>query len=340
MQRRKFLAIIGGVLAWPWSARAQSQPQVLQQVPQQVPPQDQPAQDPPPDQPADDEVGQVSTLTGTATVTRPNVAAAALKASDPIYRSDVILTGANAALAITFDDETTITLTANARVTISEFVYEEGGGANQALFNVARGTLAFVASKVAKTGDMKISTPSATLAIRGTTGIVDVPFNAASGGGEARIKLYPDADGRTGQIEVFNRQGGRLGALTQGASAFAIRGGPGGRFAAVPFPIPPQEIARDRGVVQRLFAAHTIGRQMTIQRRQQRGPNRARPNNTRPNNRPVNPRQPGGVRQPGVAPQRPNRGPVPPQRGNQPPPRRGVRERLRDPFNRGDDRLR
>ena len=227
-----------------------------------------------------------------------------------------------------------------------EFVYEEGGGANQALFNVARGTMAFVASQVAKTGDMKITTPSATLAIRGTTGIVDVPFNAASGGGEARIKLYPDADGRIGQIEVFNRQGGRLGALTQGASAFAIRGGPGGRFAAVPLPIPPQEAARDRGVVQRLFASHTIGRQMTIQRRQQRGPNRARPNNARPGNRPVNPRQPNGPRQPNVAPrQNQNRGPVAPQRGNPnaPPPRRGVRERLRElnPFDRNrDDRLR
>jgi len=41
--------------------------------------------------------------------------------------------------------------------------------------------------------------------------------NAAAGGaGEAKIELYPDADGRVGRIDVFSRQGKRLGALTQG----------------------------------------------------------------------------------------------------------------------------
>ncbi len=103
------------------------------------------------------------------------------------------------------------------------------------------GTAAFVASPVAKTGDMKISTPSATLGIRGTTGVVDVP--EGGGAGEPRIKLYPDADGHVGQIEVFNRQGGRLGTLTQAASAFAIRPGQGGSLRAEPFQIPPQEAA-------------------------------------------------------------------------------------------------
>ena len=134
------------------------------------------------------------------------------------------------------------------------------------------GTAAFVASLVAKTGDMKISTPSATLGIRGTTGVVDVP--EGGGAGEPRIKLYPDADGHVGQIEVFNRQGGRLGTLTQGASAFVIRPGPGGSLRAEPFQIPPQEAARDRGVLQRLFASHNIGRRMPNERLRTRGPGR------------------------------------------------------------------
>src|SRR4029077_345508 len=128
-------------------------------------------------------------------------------------------------------------------------------------FNVAVGTAAFVASLVAKTGDMKISTPNATLGIRGTTGVVEVP----SGGGAAD-KLYADANGHVGQIEVFNRQGGRLGTLTQSASAFTLTREPGGGVRAVPFQIPPGEAARDRVVLQRLRATHTIGRRMTIER--------------------------------------------------------------------------
>jgi len=164
----------------------------------------------------------------------------------------------------------------------------------------------------------------------------------AATGGEAKIKLYPDADGRVGHIDVFDRQGGRLGSLTQGSSAFQIQRGAGGRFAAVPFRIPPQEAARDCGVVQRLFASHNIGRRMTIQRRQQRGRNLQRPNNLR---RPNGPQQQN--RNPNFRQQQQNRGPgfrqqqngwpgQPPRNGQNGQQRGGLRERLRNlnPFRR------
>lgn len=293
MKRREFIALFVGATAWPLGTRAQNQTNTNQ----------------------DDQVGQVATLQGIATVMRGNAAPSRLKVSDGIYKKDALQTGANSSLGVTFDDETTLSLTANAGIVVNDFVYEEGGKGNSAAFNIARGTVAFVASLVAKNGDMTISTPTATLGIRGTTGVVDVPDNTAAGAGEAKIKLYPDADGRVGQIDVFNRQGGRLGTLTQGSNAFAIRPGPGGRFAAIPFQISPQEAARDRGVVQRLFASHNIGRQMAIQRRQLRGPGRQRPNN---------------LRQPGGPQQKNNRGPGFQQKGTPGAPQRGgFREKLR-----------
>jgi len=61
---------------------------------------------------------------------------------------------------------------------------------------------------------------------------------AANNPNNVAVKLYPDADGRVGQIEVNDRAGARLGFLTQGASGFTIRPGAGGaRFAAVPLVI-------------------------------------------------------------------------------------------------------
>jgi FecR-like protein len=293
VQRREFGALIGGLVAGAalgtLPARAQNQRAQGQPAPA-------PAD---PNQITDDHIGQVATLQGNATVTRANAAPVALKVNDGIFQNDMLATGANSALGVTFDDETTFSLSANARIVIDEFVYQEGASGNSATFNIARGTVAFVASAVAKSGDMKITTPTANLGIRGTTGVVDVPDRVAGIAGESKIKLYPDADGRVGQIEVFDRQGGRLGALTQGASAFALRAGLGGRLAAVPFAIPPQEAARDRGVVQRLFASHTIGRRLAVQRRQIRGPNFRRPGGARP----------GGLR-PGQRPGlQPNRGP-------------------------------
>jgi hypothetical protein len=270
MKRRDFLTFLSGTVAslpaiWPLVARGQN-PLPSNQAASAAA--------------ADSSIGQVATLNGTATVTRANAARAALKVTDPIYEKDTLQTDVNSSLGITFDDETTFSLSANTRIVIDEFVYQQGGSGNSASFNVAAGTAAFVASLVAKTGDMKIATPQATLGIRGTTGIVDVPQGA--GAAAPSVKLYPDADGHVGRIEVFDRQGGRLGALTQGSSAFAFRAGPGGRIAAVPYQIPPQEAARDRGVLQRLNVSHNIGRQMVIQRQQLRGRGGHRPNNQRP----------------------------------------------------------
>jgi FecR protein len=248
-------------------------------------------------------VGNVATLTGTATVIR-NKNSLPLKLQDDIFQDDVLQTSANSTLGVTFTDATTFNLTANARITVDSFVYEEGGKQNGALFDITRGTVAFVAAAVAKTGDMKISTPSATLGIRGTTGLVEVPQNAsATSANNVAIKLYPDPDGRVGRIEVNGHDGARLGALTQGTSGFTIRLGAGGRFAAVPLAIPPQQALRDQGIVRQVHAAQNVGRQIVTQRRIQRQQN---PPGANP------PRQPGPQKQNVVPPQKQNALPKPP----------------------------
>jgi FecR protein len=301
VKRREFITLLSSTVAfwrglWPIAARAQYQMPSPYSAPaypaqQMQPPQQQPTAA----APADDSVGQVATVQGSATVTRPNAAATALKVSDPIFKNDTLETGASSALGVTFDDETTFSLSADTRIVVNEFIYQDGGSGNAASFNVATGTAAFVASLVGKTGTMTITTPEAAIGIRGTTGVVEVP--AAGATTAPTVKLYPDADGHVGQIELFERQGNRLGALTQGASAFTIRRGAGGRLIAQPYRIPPQEAARDRGVLQRLNVTHNVGRQMLNQRRQLRGPNRQGPNNQRRQGGPQNFR-PGGKQNP------------------------------------------
>ncbi len=253
---------------------------------------------------ADDPIGNVATLTGSATVTRNN-ASAPLKLKDDIFLNDALQTSANSTLGVTFNDATTFNLTANARIAVDSFVYEDGGKANAALFNVAKGTVAFVAAAVAKSGDMKISTPTATLGIRGTTGLVEVPEGATAGAANnVAVKLYPDPDGTVGRIEINDRAGGRLGFLTQGASGFTIRPGAGGRFAAVPLLISPQQALRDQGFVRQVHATQNFGRQIVTQRQIQRRQNPAgRPGQQRQNGRSQQPglqKQPGLQRQPGA----------------------------------------
>ena len=262
-------------------------------------------------------------MTGSASVIR-NDKTTPLKVKDDIYLNDVVQTGANSALGITFIDATTFNLKASTKITIDNYVYEDGGKSNAAIFDVAKGTAAFVAASVAKTGDMKITTPTATLGIRGTTGLVEVPEGAAANNpNNVAIKLYPDADGRVGRIEVNDRAGARLGFLTQGASGFTIRPGSGGvRFAAVPLAIPQAVMLRDQGFVRQLHSTQNVGRQIVFQQREFRranpsfvNPNRPirqlQPGQQRPNGLPgqVRPgqQQPGQLNRPGQQQQRPAR---------------------------------
>jgi hypothetical protein len=287
--------------------------------------------------PADEPIGNVVTLTGTVTVIR-NKDSLPLKLKDDIFFNDTVQTSTNSTLGITFNDATTFNLSANSKMTIDNYVYEEGGSQNAGAFDIAKGTVAFVAAAVAKTGDMKITTPTASLGIRGTTGLVEVPEGAtAANANNVAIKLYPDADGRVGRIEVNDRAGARLGALTQGASGFTIRPGMGGgaRFAAVPLAISPREAQRDQGFVRQVHAAQTVGRQIVTEQRafrranpglnNNRGnqPGQPRPNGAPGQNRPGQP-QPGapnrqGPQQPGN-PQQPGRPGQPARPGQTTPP--------------------
>jgi hypothetical protein len=264
---------------------------------QTPPPAAPPSSTPASTQPAasDEPIGNVATLTGTASVIRSQNTLP-LKPKDDIYLNDTLVTFADSTLGVTFNDATTFNLTANASIKVDDFVYQDGGQQNSALFDVAKGTVAFVAASVAKTGNMKITTPTATLGIRGTTGLVEVN---GSGAGAHNIKLYPDPDGHVGTIDVTDRNGGRLGTLTQGSTGFTIRPGAGGRLTAAPLTISPQQAARDQGIVRQVHAAQAVGRQVV---NEQRALRRANPNNQR--NGPGQPRQ-NNLQQRG--PQQPNR---------------------------------
>jgi hypothetical protein len=325
------MLILGSVMVLGTDARAQADapgPARLAQAPIPQAPPATPPSPPAASQPnaptspqTPDPVGSVATLQGTASVTRNN-ATSALALRDPVYKSDVLQTNVDGTLGITFDDETTFTLKPNTRLAVDEFVYQEGSTDNAAIFNVVRGTAAFVAAEVAHTGNMKIDTPTSTLGIRGTTGLVEVPEGGAAGG-QVSIKLYPDADGRVGRIEVFGRDGAQLGILSRGATGFAVRPGAGGRFTAAPLQISREEAERDRTFVRQTFAARAVGRQINQQRptfQQQRNPQRPNQlNQQRPG------QLPGREQRPGLPQQRPELRTVP---GGQPLPSPGQRQPL------------
>ena len=122
--------------------------------------------------------------------------------------------------------------------------------------------------------------------------------------GDKREQCRDQAVSRRGRQ---GRDGSRSMAATargsvfspSGASGFTIRPGAGGRFAAVPLQISPQQALRDQGIVRQVHAVQSVGRQIVTEKRNQRL------QNPRGNNPAANPpRQPGLQKQNGL-PQRP-----------------------------------
>jgi hypothetical protein len=128
-------------------------------------------------------IGKVVSATGSVTiehagavVVQANLAGQAgrAKVGDLVYQGDVVQTGADGRLGINFTDGSSFNLTSNARMALNEFVYDPNGKSNSTMFNLTKGTFTFVAGNIAKTGDMKVDTPVATMGIRGTTPRVEI----------------------------------------------------------------------------------------------------------------------------------------------------------------------
>ena len=99
---------------------------------------------------------------------------AGAKVGDPVYRGDVVKTGADGRVGINFADDSSFNLSSNASMEMNEFVYDPAGKSNSTFFSLAKGTFTFVAGNVAKTGNMKVDTPVATMGIRGTTPHIEI----------------------------------------------------------------------------------------------------------------------------------------------------------------------
>jgi hypothetical protein len=128
-------------------------------------------------------IGKVVSAVGPVTVEHVNAVvvqaalgnpAAQTKVGDPIYLGDIVATGGNAKVGITFADGTAFDLSSNARMVMTEFLYDPNSKSNSTLLSLTKGTFTFVAGKIAKSGDMKIDTPVATMGIRGTTPRVEI----------------------------------------------------------------------------------------------------------------------------------------------------------------------
>lgn len=151
-----------------------------------------------------DSIGVVTKIAGNVTVERAGETLP-LQQGDAVHLNDVVKTGNDGSIGITFEDKSVFTLGHDARMTLDSFVYDPETGDGGSNINVIKGMFKFVSGDIAANnpGEMKVETPVATIGIRGTTGGGSVEGE----GGNNQFFLEPNADGTTGWFDVTTAQG-------------------------------------------------------------------------------------------------------------------------------------
>lgn len=123
----------------------------------------------------DDAIGQIKTLSGSATVERDGKKMA-LWIGSKLFQKDTIITGPKGQIGMTFIDNTMFSAGPDTEIALDQFNFDTTTYQGVFKSDVRRGTLAAVSGKIAKhsPGNMTVKTPSAILGVRGTRFLVAV----------------------------------------------------------------------------------------------------------------------------------------------------------------------
>jgi hypothetical protein len=120
-------------------------------------------------------IAQVKTVTGQVVIER-SAQRLPVKIGDPLFEKDVVVTGPDGAIGITFIDNTVFSTGPNSQLALDEFQFDSNNFRGSMLADMRQGTLAVVSGDITRSapGAMKIKTPTAVLGVRGTTFAVQV----------------------------------------------------------------------------------------------------------------------------------------------------------------------
>lgn len=117
-------------------------------------------------------IGRVETAEGEIKVTHADGTESLLSLGDPIFEGDTLETGPASSVGIQFLDDSLFSLGEDGRMIMDEMVYDPSGPTGSAAISMLQGGFTFVSGQIAQTSvdAMTITTPTATIGIRGTAG--------------------------------------------------------------------------------------------------------------------------------------------------------------------------
>ncbi len=122
------------------------------------------------------DIGRIKSVTGAVFVVRGGATTPATP-GQVLQVSDVLKTGADGRIGITFVDNSRFAVGPNSQIALSQFEFNDTTHAGKSLTTIDRGTLGVVSGQIAKENKdaMQVRTPTSLLAARGTRFVVEVP---------------------------------------------------------------------------------------------------------------------------------------------------------------------
>ncbi len=119
--------------------------------------------------------GTIKGVAGTAAVEREDKVIP-LNLGDKVFSGDKLISGTNSGIAVTLRDDTLISTGPDSQLVLKEFSFNPATQEGNLFLSVLRGVAAMASGLVARANPraMRVTTPTATMGIRGTEFIVEV----------------------------------------------------------------------------------------------------------------------------------------------------------------------
>lgn len=135
-------------------------------------------------------VGLIKEVSGDATITRADGSSEKIVQGMEVHQGDIVETADKGAVNIVFIDESSFSISDNARLAIDEYVFDPSTQAGETNVSILRGMFVFTSGLIGRDDpdDVKIETPVGSIGIRGTTIAGDIQPD-----GESQITVVEGA---------------------------------------------------------------------------------------------------------------------------------------------------
>jgi len=114
-----------------------------------------------------EKVGVTAAVNPTVTGQPPGQSMRQLKIGSDVVHNERIRTTSEGSMQLIFVDRTTLTISPNSDITINEFVFSRNSNSGSLSMRVNKGLVRFVGGQISHSGGATITTPAATMGIRG-----------------------------------------------------------------------------------------------------------------------------------------------------------------------------